>query len=262
METGHPGLQAAVIGIHVLDMEGALGAALLPQVQPMVGNAFGLGKAVVDRGTVGTQDRVWVEQRLQCRAHMRSIEFLQVEVRMPPTSVTHNQHRDLLGGKAAAACRAAALAGWTRQLALALERFQEKGLVSLDDPGLVLRTMLGNETKKAVAPTKGRVLVHVTVGGRIAHCQAPGQRLGITSPELTMAQTCHWRTGQGITGTPAGPASVARQTMAGAPGPQGFYLTARALLGWRQRLLQHTVRAREQRPQLLLLRRVELIESG
>ncbi|MCY1367394.1 hypothetical protein D9M69_543260 [compost metagenome] len=117
---------------------------------------------------------------------MSRIELLQMEVCMLPTAVTHHQHRYLLSGKAFALRLTATFSGSARQFALPLEGLQEEGLIGFDDAGFMLRSMLSNQSEKAMAPAERCVLMHLTVFRRLTDRQALDHRLGITPPEFTM----------------------------------------------------------------------------
>ena len=92
METPHPALQPAVVGINVLNMKGARPHALPgPGMYHLMRDTAALGERGIYAGTVCTQDRLGVDQRLECRLHMASIELAQAEIggvpllgRVPP----------------------------------------------------------------------------------------------------------------------------------------------------------------------------------
>ena len=64
-----------------------------------MGNPGGAGKGRVNTGTVRTQNRIRIDQRLERRDHMRHIEFIQFEIGGLPASVAyHNLNRP--GGQA------------------------------------------------------------------------------------------------------------------------------------------------------------------
>jgi hypothetical protein len=64
VKANHPGFQAAVVGINVLNVEGALSYPLTGTgVDDMVGNALGAGKVGIDRSTITTKHGFSIDQR-------------------------------------------------------------------------------------------------------------------------------------------------------------------------------------------------------
>lgn len=64
MKADHPALQSAVVGVRVLDAEGAIDPELLAQIDRLVGNAFHPGKVGIDGSTVRAKDRIGIDQGL------------------------------------------------------------------------------------------------------------------------------------------------------------------------------------------------------
>lgn len=128
MEATHPAFEPAVVGIDVLDVEDAVDDAwAVLDVERAVGNAGGASKGGINTGTVGTQDRLLIEQRPERRDDVCRIAFFQFEVGDLPAAIAHHEHWNLLGAEATLAGHAAPMAGWAWQAALTFEGFEEEG---------------------------------------------------------------------------------------------------------------------------------------
>ena len=90
---------------------------------------------------------------------MPGIEPIQFEIGGVPFAVSHHHHRNLIFTGSTRSPYAATFARRSWQSALPLERFQEEGLVRLNDAIFMPITMPGYGSKKAVSLKESGVLV-------------------------------------------------------------------------------------------------------
>jgi hypothetical protein len=153
---------------------------------------------------------------------MGSIEFLQAEIGGLATAVAHHQHSNLIGAGSTGPSDTASSAGRPWQVALSLERLQEKGFVGFDNSAFVRGPMSGCLLQEAVTPEEGRVLVDLTAPGCASHTHAVDQGLAVAQPLFALAQARQGRAAQRVAGSAAGVTSVTRQTMAPSPWVQAI----------------------------------------
>ncbi len=106
MEAGHPALQAAVVGVGALDMQGPVhdpnaGA----EIDGHVGDVWPLGETMVGGTAIGVQHDIGVEDGRRHGGHGIGVGFWQHRVGRGGAAVAHDQRRDLLAGQAALAGR-------------------------------------------------------------------------------------------------------------------------------------------------------------
>lgn len=70
---------------------------------------------------------------------------------------------------------------------LALEGFEKKGFVRLDDPCLMFNSMPGRIAQEAMVPPKRGVLVNLATTGCLAQTDAFNQEFRIARPLLALA---------------------------------------------------------------------------
>lgn len=183
-----------------------------------MGDSGFAGEGLIDAGAVRAEDGIRIDEWPEHGDEMGRIELVQAEIGRLTTAVAHHQHGNLIAAGAPGPSDTAPSAGWPWQVALSLERLQEKDLVGFDNPAFVRGPMPGSLLQKAVRPEKGHVLVDPAAAGGGPHAYAIDRGLRITQPLLTLAQSRQGRTAQRIADSAAGVTSVARQTMAPPPG--------------------------------------------
>jgi len=125
----------------------------------------------------------------------------------------------LLGGQASFARLSATFTSGTRQAGpLALERFQNKGLVGLDDPGELDGLVERRRRKKSVAPAECGGDGDATTFRRLDQAFAGDQGLRLRLPTFFHAQTSQGGSGQRVETAVTIAAAVALET-AGVPPP-------------------------------------------
>ena len=98
-----------------------------------MGDAFGPGKGCIDGGTIGAQNRLWIDQGLEHLTDMGSIELFQDEIRSCTATIPDHQYRDVILAGAPCAPDATAMARWSGQMALTFQRFQKEALIRFHD---------------------------------------------------------------------------------------------------------------------------------
>lgn len=88
------------------------------------------------------------------------------------TAVADHEHSNLIGAGSTDPSGTASSASRPWQMALSLERLQEKGFVGFDNSAFVRGPMSGRLLQKAVTPKEGRVLVDLTAPGCTSHTHA------------------------------------------------------------------------------------------
>ena len=101
---------------------------------------------------------------------------------------------------------------------MALEGFQEEGVVRFDDAAFPRVAMLGDQGQKAMPPSKGRVLVDGTAASGRSDRQSLDQRLGIVLPTIGLTQACQRRGRQGIARSTTRATPIPTQPATPAPG--------------------------------------------
>ena len=189
VKSPHPILEAAVIGIDVLDMEGAIAHPLSrPGMHDLVCDAGGAGKCGIHSSTVRTERRLLIDQRLEHGPYMPGVEFIQFEIGGVSFAVSNHHHRNLVLARPPGCADAAPFTRWPRQVALAFEGFEKEGLIDLDEACFMRITMLGDHAQEAMPPQEGRVLADATALRRGPDTESLDQRLGIVQPAICLAR--------------------------------------------------------------------------
>ena len=126
-----PLLEAAVIGIDVLDVNGALDMHACAGIDSVVGNSGVLRKVAVGRIAVAHQQRILGQDRLQCAAQLgfAHLPGSRDPVQGLPGAVSGHQNADQFAGQTRFARLATATARRAVQLATALARLQDIGRI-------------------------------------------------------------------------------------------------------------------------------------
>ncbi|AHX68152.1 hypothetical protein V429_04450 [Aeromonas hydrophila pc104A] len=140
-------------------------------------------------GTIAAQDGIRGNKRLKHRLHRPGIQLFQLEVSQVACPVLHHHHRDVIRPCASGTAFTSTMAGRAGQSALSFERFQEEGLIDLDDALFPYRLVAGHGLQEAVAPQEGGVFTDPTAQRRLPDGQAVDEGLCIVFPALWLA-TC------------------------------------------------------------------------
>jgi len=213
MESLHPRLESAVVGIDVLHVI-YLGnhPDARRQIDSAVSDAHCPSGSYYGLAAVGAEDRITGQNWLKGGVNVRLIRFLKNEVGGVPVTVTTNQNRNLFVGQASFRRFAAPQAGCTHHaLFFALERFKEECLVRFGNAHQVRRLLLIGQHEKAVTSTECGVAVYVAGLGAFAYALPFGHWLRVRQPFVFVPQPGQRCSRQRIEGGLAGRAPVALQ---------------------------------------------------
>jgi hypothetical protein len=130
LEANLPGLQSAVIGIDVLNVERSVhNAYTRTEIDALVSEVGSFGKVSGNDVTVGAQDSIRIDKGFEHRAYGLGIGFSRSTSVVLALRLRGNQYWNLLLGQAAFGCYTTAFARGTRQIALAFMRFEKIGLI-------------------------------------------------------------------------------------------------------------------------------------
>src|SRR3954469_18454053 len=234
-EAAHPALPPAVVGVHVLDVEGAV-AHPNPgrDIDRLVADAALGGEGGVGLGAVRAEDGVAGDHRPERRGDGVGAEVGQHGVGGVAGAVAGDQRRDLLGREAALARPLAAPARPSsgRGVAAApsagtLVGAAKEGLVRLDHAAHGLARRRGR-AQEAVPPAEAGREVHPAVAGRLREAQAGGERLAVAQPAGLLPQPRQGGAGERVEGLAAGLATVAAQPAGVTPALQPLGAAVRA----------------------------------
>jgi hypothetical protein len=219
MKASHPLLEAAVVGVDVLNVERPIDDpnALL-DIDGSMGQAKGACHRLIHPRAIGAKNGILIHQGAQHGRDVGRVDTFEPKVSRLSAALAYHQDSNMLPVRAypaAFACR-------SMQLAFALEGFQEESLVGFDNPSLVRGAVRGRSLKKAMAPEKRSVFIHTASLGRLAHAHPLNQGLTIAQPLFTFAQVRQGRAGERIAGLAASAAAHTCQPMAVTPGSQLF----------------------------------------
>src|SRR5271166_3596197 len=219
MERTQPFLEAAVIGVDVVDVEiGCLRVGLAGHWQDVGWDASPAGEGN-DRGaTVATEFVGCRDDTAKRRCNRHAVQFCQHRIRGRTMTVSCHENRDLFGGNSALGRFAASLARLTRHAgSLAFERFQNEGFVAFDDPRQRFRLVASQRNEEPMSPAKCRGVVHVASFRGLSDADTVDHGLGLCRPFVLHSQTGQWRVRQGVERTLTAFATVARQSARLAP---------------------------------------------
>src|SRR4051812_7505421 len=224
VEAAHPALQPAVVGVHVLDVEGAV-AHPDPggDIDRLVADAALGGEGGVGPGAVPAEDGGGGDHGPERRGDGVGAEVGQHGVGGVAGAVAGDQRRDLLGREPALARPLAAPArsprgrdAATAPSAGALVGPAKEGLVRLDHAAQRLARR-PPRAQEPVPPAEAGRQVHAAVGGGLGQAHAPRERLAVAQPARLLAQPRQGGAGQRVEGLAAGRAAVAAQPAGGPP---------------------------------------------
>src|SRR3954466_14844976 len=164
------------------------------------------GAAAVAAERVGLGDNP-----IQSSSDRDAVQPRQYRIRRGALTVAGDDDGDLLSGQAPLGRRPATLAclPWQPR-ALALERFQNEGLVALNNARQRLRLVGRQCGEEPVPPAECGGVVHTAAPRRFGKADAVDHRPGLLAPLLAHAQLCQRRLGQGVEGAGTGLAAIAR----------------------------------------------------
>src|SRR5271165_654554 len=219
MEGTQPFLEAAVVGIDVVDVEiGCLRVGLAGHWQDVGWDASPAGEGN-DRGaTVATEFVGCRDDTAKRRCNRHSVQFCQHRIRGRTMTVSCHENRNLFGGNPALGRFAASLAGLARHAGSpAFERFQNEGFVAFDDPRQRFGLVAGQRNQKPMSPAKCRGVVHVASFRGLGDADTVDHGLGLCQPFVLHPQTGQRRVRQGVERTLTAFATVAWQSARLAP---------------------------------------------
>src|SRR5271165_4795116 len=219
MEGTQPFLEAAVVGIDVVDVEiGCLRVGLAGHWQDVGWDASPAGEGN-DRGaTVATEFVGCRDDTAKRRCNRHAVQFCQHRIRGRTMTVSCHENRNLFGGNPALGRFAASLARLTRHAgALAFERFQNEGFVAFDDPRQRFRLVASQRNEEPMPPAKCRGVVDVASFRGLGDADTVDHGLGLCRPFVLHSQTGQWRFRQGVERTLTAFATVAWQSARLAP---------------------------------------------
>jgi hypothetical protein len=148
MKASHPLLEAAVVGVDVLNVERPIDDpnALL-DIDGSMGQAKGACHRLIHPRAIGAKNGILIHQGAQHGRDVGRVDTFEPKVSRLSAALAYHQDSNMLPVRAypaAFACR-------SMQLAFALEGFQEESLVGFDNPSLVRGAVRGRSLKKAMA---------------------------------------------------------------------------------------------------------------
>ncbi len=132
IESLHPSLQPAVVGIDVLDMENPFlhpDASL--DIHGLMGNSGILCHSLEGFAPVGAQESILPKHRLKGAPEMLRINSIKNRIKGLTIAIPGNQNGNLLNGKPWFCRFSSPFPSWPRQFPLTFEGLQEKSLVCL-----------------------------------------------------------------------------------------------------------------------------------
>ena len=204
-------LQPAVAAVHRLHMQIAPNPFPHRAVERFVAHPERGGARWVARATVGDQQGVLRDHRVESSRERRRIDPGQHSADRRPAPVRRHENRHLLARKAALLRLAAPPPCLASQPARALPALQDVGLVRFHDPLEHLR-IASRRRQKPVTPAERRAHRHVAARRRGLHRLPLRQRRPERQPAFLVVQARQRRTAQRVEGPAAALALVAPQT--------------------------------------------------
>jgi hypothetical protein len=112
------------------------------------------------------------------------VHLFQLKIRMMASTVLHHHHRDVIRPGSPGSSFTTAMPCRTRQSPLPLERFEEEGLVDLNDALFPCGLMGGHRTQEAVAPEEGSVFADPATQSGPTDSQSFNEGLRVVFPAL------------------------------------------------------------------------------
>ena len=204
-------LQPAVAAVHRLHMQIAPNPFPHRAVECFVAHPERSGARWVARATVGDQQGVLSDHRVEGSRERRRIDPGQHRADRRPAPVRRHENRHLLARESALLRLAAPPPCLAFQPARALPALQDVGLVRFHDPLEHLR-IAPRRRQKPVTPAERRAHRHVAARRRGLHRLPLRQRRPERQPAFLVVQARQRRTGQRVEGSAAALALVAPQT--------------------------------------------------
>lgn len=219
VKSDHPFLETAVIGVYVLHV---VNLADHPNSRSKIDWAMSDANfsycGTQGSTAVGAKHCIGSQQWLERRTNVRLISLLKNKVRCVTSTITANQHRNLLVGQAAFRCFAASLVRCARHaLLLALERFKEEGLIRFGNTNQAASLLYIGQRKETMTPAKRGIAMHLTNFCTVAQALTFSHLLRIVQPLVLVTQSGQWRSGQRIEGGAACSTSVTLQARCRTP---------------------------------------------
>ena len=212
VEAAHPFLESAIVpqgdllcsgGIDVLDMLDPRDHTLTSgQIDRPVGNPHFFGHRRQHLFSVGAQNDIGRQQRLEHSPDVRLIGLLQHEVCGVSGAIPTDQDSGLFFRQSALAGFATPLAwGTTQALLSAFLRLKKVGFIGFSNARQADRLLTVGQTQEAVAPAKCRVGMNSDRSGTFADAHPLNQLFRVVNPFRFVPKSCQGRLSQGIEGT-------------------------------------------------------------
>jgi hypothetical protein len=219
VEAVHPFLQAAIVGIDVLDMINTRDDALTGcQIDWPMRDPHFSGGSSQGLCTIGAQNDIRRQKRLERSANVFLVGLLQHEVCGVSRPIPANQDRRLFFGCTVFARFSAPFAGSPLQpLPFAFLRLKEVGFVYLSDSCQAHRLLAVGQLQKPVTPTECSIGVHPNGSSTFAYARSRHQLRRVFNPLRFVPQSSQRGVGQGIEGRPARAATIPLQAVGKPP---------------------------------------------
>ena len=207
------------IGIDVLDMIDTGNDTLTSgQIDRAVGNAHFFGNRRQCLFSVGAQNDIGRQKRLEHSADMRLVGLLKDEVCGVAGAIPANQDSGLFLREAVLAGFAAPFARRpTQALSAALLRLKEVGFIRFGNARQSDRLLAIGQAQEAVAPAECRVGMNAHRSGTFADARPFSQLFRVVHPFCFVPESGQGRIGQGIEGRSAGVAAIPLQAVGETP---------------------------------------------
>ena len=200
IESANPSFEPAIVGIDVLNVIN-LGdhSNACSEIDRTVSDSHFPRGRTQRLPTVGAENDIACQERLESRADVPFVSLLKHEVSGTPRSITTNQYRNLFVRQTAFRCLSATLARRTSHaLLLALERFKEKRLVRFGNADQAQGLLLIGQREKTMTPAEGCVAMNSTDFGAFANALPFSHLLRVVQPLVLVTQSCQRRSRQRI----------------------------------------------------------------
>ena len=209
METGQPLLEPPMVGVHVLDVNGAVDGRAHPfaclKIDCLVRDFMIAGEGPVGGIGVGDQQRLRRQLRQKVLDELGCFQGAAAGdgIDGMPAAVARDQDAIEMARNARQGGLASTLARLAVELARALLRLEKKRLVGLDDTSELRGPVVLDPFEEAVAPAKCGVAVNADPLGGGAHRERVQQRAEIIWPFLFPPEARQRRPAQVVEGTAA-----------------------------------------------------------
>jgi len=240
VETAHPFLESAIVGIDVLNMVNpGNNTNTSGQVNRTMSDAdFPCGGSQ-SLAAIRAENGILRQNGLEGCTDVLLVGLDQHEVGCATGPIPADQHGNLFVRQTALRCLTAPLAGCTRHPALlAFERFEEKGFIRFGNACKTHGLLLVGQGEKPMAPAEGRVPMHFASFRALAYALSFRHLPCVFQPLVFVAQPGEWRARKGIERGFASATTIALQSR-GRPPARDMLMTATGASWLRHRSAFH-----------------------